>query len=200
MNTILRTCQVIVLVAAMAAHGRAQAQVEPAEPAATPTPPPKFEPPTRLPVDLVHFFSGEWQGQGEFANGRKIEADVSFAPDLDNQWLVYRHHDLAPNQYQALGLWGFEAVSKTFVMVVNDNFGGSRLFSSEGWTNGKIVFRKAALITPQSDARLNPPTTQERFTFERQTDDSFKMTYESSRDGASWQLGDYLVFKKQAKK
>lgn len=190
-------CAVVVLTVLMVASDNTQAQSEPAAPTATP--PPKFEPPTRLPADLVGFFAGEWQGEGEFANGRKIEADVSFTSDLDDQWLVYRHRDRAPNRYQALGTWGYESASRTFVMVVQDNFGGSRLFASAGWKDGRIVFLKAATITPHPQTDAGSPAFQERFTFERQSDEAFKMTYESSKDGSNWRLGDCLVFKKQAK-
>ena len=102
----------------------------------------KAQQPIPLPRDLVNFFSGEWTGIGEFANGKKIEAEVSFKPDLDNQWLDYRHTDSAPNKYKALGVWGYERSSSKFAMMVNDNFGGMRLFLSEGWAIGKIVFEK----------------------------------------------------------
>jgi len=40
--------------------------------------PQKIEAPTRLPADSVAFFYGDWAGVGEFASGKKIEADVSF--------------------------------------------------------------------------------------------------------------------------
>ena len=151
----------------------------------------KSAPPIRLPDDLVQFLSGEWIGQGEFASGKKIEADVSFAVDLDGQWLMYRHTDRAPNKYKAVGMWGFETKSRRFMMTVNDNFGGARRFSSDGWTNGKVVFEKIVDdVAPASSIR-------ERFTFERQDADTFKMTYETSQDGKTWRLGDYLVFKRK---
>jgi hypothetical protein len=67
------------------------------------TSPAKPDGPTRLPDDPVEFFAGDWNGNGEFANGKKIEAEVNFAPDLDRQWLVYRHTDRPPNRYNALG-------------------------------------------------------------------------------------------------
>ena len=147
--------------------------------------------PIRLPDDLVGFLSGEWIGQGEFASGKKIEAEVSFAPDLDRQWLIYRHTDRLPNKYKAVGMWGFENKSRRFMMTVNDNFGGARQFSSDGWASGKVVFEKILdNVAPASDIR-------ERFTFERQDADTFKMTYETSRDAKTWRLGDYLVFKRK---
>ena len=159
----------------------------------TPPPPaPKSTPaaPKRTPPDFIEFFAGEWSGAGEFANGKKIEADVTFTPDLDQQWLVYRHTDRAPGIYKALGTMGIDRPSGQFVMLLNDSGGGVRLFASEGWANGKIVFEKTAMLN-------KPITSQERFTFERQADNSFKMTYETNRDGQTWKLGDYLVFKKK---
>jgi hypothetical protein len=145
----------------------------------------------------VEFFAGDWNGNGEFANGKKIEAEVNFAPDLDRQWLVYRHTDRPP-RYKALGMWGFENTSKRFIMVINDNFGGARRFSGEGWINGKVAFEKVADYPLPVNAA--PPPTRERFTFERQDADTFKMTYEISQDGKNWHLGDYLIFKRALKK
>jgi hypothetical protein len=65
-----------------------------------------------LPAGLKEFFVGEWSGAGEFSNGRKIEADVSFSTDLDNQWLSYRHTDRAPNKYKAWGMWGYRIFNR----------------------------------------------------------------------------------------
>ena len=147
--------------------------------------------PVRLPDDVVAFFSGDWIGQGEFASGKKIEADVSFGADLDRQWLMYRHTDRPPNQYKAVGMWGFENKSGRFLMTVNDNFGGARRFASDGWVNGKVVFEKIVDdVAPAANIR-------ERFTFERQDADTFRMTYETSQDSKNWRLGDYLVFKRK---
>jgi len=197
MNFIQRALLVVLSGAILTAPTTAQDKTNPAAPAAASAQQQKFEPPMRLPTDLVRFFSGEWAGAGEFASGKKIEADASFSPDLDNQWLVYRHADRAPNSYKALGMWGFEYTSKKFIMVINDNFGGARLFSSEGWRDRKVVFLKQNTLAPQTGAAAAQPGNQERFTFERQTDDAFKMTYEVSKDGTNWRMGDYLIFKKK---
>ena len=191
MNTISFRVFTLFLVLLAGSAIAIQAQSD-SKPTATPTPQPKFDPPIRLPKDLVDFFSGEWGGTGEFANGKKIEADESFSPSLDNQWLVYRHADRAPGVYKAMGMWGYEYGSKTFVMVLNDNFGGLRLFTSGGWVDGKLTFVRSDSLKLQSNA----PTRQERFIFERQSDRSFKMTYETSTNGTEWRMGDYVVFKK----
>jgi hypothetical protein len=140
----------------------------------------------RVDADMAAFFTGDWAGNGEFASGKKIEADVTFAPELDGQWLMYSHKDRAPNRYKSMAMWGYESATKQLVMTVNDNFGGARKFVSDGgWADGKVVF-----ITP-------PSARQERFTFERQGAAQFKMTYEVATDGKPWRLGDYLVFVKR---
>ena len=51
---------------------------------------------------MVKFFAGNWSCTGEFARRKKIEADVSFTPELDGNWLPYRHHDRAPGPFKAL--------------------------------------------------------------------------------------------------
>lgn len=172
-----------VLIAASFApkSGLAQA-VTPAAPAAKPA----FSAPQKLPRDVADYFSGEWSGEGQFASGKKIEADISFRTDLDGQWLAYRHTDRPPGQYKAAGMWGFERSANAFVMTLNDNFGGARNFSSAGWRDGKIVFERAI------DAHK-----QERFTFLREADDRMKMSYEVSADGSPWKLVDHLIFHKR---
>jgi hypothetical protein len=151
--------------------------------------PTKYETPKVVPQEMAEFFAGEWEGQGEFSNGKKIEADVEFTMELDNQKLLYRHADRLPNRYKALGTWGFDRETNKFVMNVQDNFGGSRVFESDGWKNGKIVFLK--------DISLTATAYPERFTFESKSPNSFKMTYEAKRDGKIWKLGDYINFKRK---
>ncbi len=50
--------------------------------------------PQRVDADMAAFFTGDWSGAGEFANGKKIAADVNFHPELDGQWLMYTHKDI----------------------------------------------------------------------------------------------------------
>lgn len=148
-------------------------------------------PAQKLPDDLVRFFSGEWSGVGEFANGRKIEADVSFRPDLDGQWLSYRHADRPPGKYKAAGMWGHSRPSNSFVMTLNDSAGGLREFSSDGWHDGRIVFD---YTVPAAVGEPDGPSRRQRFTFMREGDDRMKMSFEIATGDQPWQLVDYLVF------
>lgn len=134
----------------------------------------------------LKFFIGEWSGEGEFANGKKISADVSFKFKLDSSWIEYQHTDRPPNRYSALSIWGYDKASGKFVSQVFDNFGGSRKFTSAGWEGSKFIL---TYDTPK------PP--YQRFIYERLDAGSFKMTYEMSQDGTTWKMGDYLVFKRK---
>src|ERR1700743_915087 len=54
----------------------------------------------RLDTSLLSLVGGRWSGEGAFANGRKIAADVTFRLSLDSCWLVYEHVDRPPNGYK----------------------------------------------------------------------------------------------------
>jgi len=133
---------------------------------------------------MIKFFVGSWGCAGEFANGKKIEADVSFASELEGKWLLYRHEDRPPGRFKATALWGVDQGSGKLISVMEDNFGNARLFTSEGWKNGLVTFTRAEFL----DQKIN----QERFRYERQSDNGFKMTYERLVD-AQWKMGDFIV-------
>lgn len=133
---------------------------------------------------MIKFFSGNWSCAGEFGNGKKIEADLSFTPELDGKWLLYRHSDRSPGVFKAVVLWGVDQPSGKLVSMAADNFANARLFTSYGWKDGSVTFVRSAI--------LNQKITQERFRYERQSDNSFKMTYEVSADG-HWRIGDFIV-------
>lgn len=130
------------------------------------------------------FFAGNWGCAGEFANGKKIEADVSFVSELDGKWLIYRHSDRPPGPFKALAIWGVDQPTGRLISVMEDNFGNARLFTSDGWKDGSVTFTRAAM--------LKQKLSEERFRYERQSDKAFKMTYERSVEG-HWKMGDFIV-------
>lgn len=145
--------------------------------------PPRWDP------AFLHFFIGRWSGEGQFAQGNKIAADVSFQLSLDSSWLLYEHRDRAPGPYKATSLWGLDGQTGAFVAYAFDNFHGHREFVSGGWKNGKLVLTTHDYY-PQVGNYF------EHFIYEKLSETSFKMTYETSLDGIGWQLGDWLVFTK----
>jgi hypothetical protein len=134
------------------------------------------------------FFLGEWRGIGAFASGRAIEADVAFASDLDGKGIVYRHTDRLPNTFKSLSIWSYNVELLQFLAVMSDNFGGGRVLLSSGWQVSKLTFEQLPLATQGT-------AFKQRFIFEKQTESTFKMTYERDKgDGKGWQMGDYLLF------
>ncbi|MEO6406869.1 MAG: hypothetical protein ABIO32_15355 [Ferruginibacter sp.] len=144
----------------------------------------------KLPKELVNFFEGRWLGEGEFWNGKKIYADITFSITLDSSWLLYEHKDKAPNKYKSMSMWGVDVVSGVFVAYNFDNFQGHRKFLSDGWKENKLILISSELC-------LQRRTVFEHFIYEKLTEKKFRMTYETSPDRKHWKLGDYLVFNKQ---
>jgi hypothetical protein len=141
----------------------------------------------KLPPELISFFVDEWKGTGEFANGRKIEADLVFTATLDSAWLSCSHTDLAPGKYKSALMWGVDKNTGRFLAYNFDNFQGHRQFQSDGWLDNKLVLTNSQDIP-------NVGLVYEHFIYQKVNQDSFKMTYETSRDGQVWKMVDYLVF------
>jgi hypothetical protein len=144
----------------------------------------------KLPEDFVNFFFGNWTGDGEFANGKKISADLTFKLSLDNTWLIYEHTDKLPNKYKSLSMWGVDAMSGQFVAYTFDNFQGHRKFASDGWKEGKLILTVNEFV-PQRGQIF------QHFIYEKISDKSFKMTFETSSDSIKWKMVDYLIFTKK---
>ncbi|MEM7514027.1 MAG: hypothetical protein AAF388_24080 [Bacteroidota bacterium] len=139
--------------------------------------------------DSLRFFLGDWSGQGEFSDGRKIEADVSFSYTLDSSWISYKHVSRLPFTYKASSMWRVDPYNGQFLAYTFDNIVGHRIFRSNGWKEDKLVLTSLKHYP-------NNGLYFEHYIFERLTEDSFRMTYESSNDGINWKLGDFLLFKK----
>ncbi|MDB4915749.1 MAG: hypothetical protein JWM95_3393 [Gemmatimonadetes bacterium] len=140
---------------------------------------------TRATVDsLAGFFAGKWSCEGKFSSGAPIAADVVFAPALDGKWLSYSHVDRLPGRFKMNSYWGLDAATKGLVSAGADNGGGLRIFRAPGWTDGTVTFERAAL----GDSL----TRHERFIYKKESESTFRMTYEVSARGA-WFMGDFVV-------
>lgn len=143
------------------------------------------------PLDFS-FFIGEWKGKGEFSNGKKIEATISFEKMLNSRWIRSRHKDLAPNTYEAESFWPARAENPDFAVHVFDNFGSSRNFTTNGWIDDEIVL--VAETANEGNWRW------QKFVYQKTGKDSFKMTFEVSSDGNEWRMIDYLLFERLTEK
>lgn len=73
--------------------------------------------PFALPAELVEFYTGTWEGKGKFADGKPIEADVTYTTELDDEWLVFHHADRPPIPFKAVGTVGIDRESKKMGVV-----------------------------------------------------------------------------------
>lgn len=153
-------------------------------------------------VDIKHaskevfdYFQGEWVGSGEFANGKRIDARVSFATELGGNWMIHRHVDQEPNKFQSMAFWGVERNQAFLTMMLVDNFKSMRRFQSEGFNQNTLVFEDSLPTSATTD--VTAPRRRERFTFLKLKDDLFQMTYESNTNDQGWKLGDWILFRRQ---
>lgn len=140
--------------------------------------------------DFLAFYSGEWEGAGEFTSGKKIAATIDFKYDAETDVVLYRHRDLPPNSYKALAVWKIDKKRDEIIAAINDGFGATRIFVSKEWKAKKITFE---LINTFNDADF----VKQRFIYQPLTKDSFKMTFETQKNGKDWKLGDFLVFNRK---
>ncbi|MTI32105.1 hypothetical protein [Xanthovirga aplysinae] len=141
----------------------------------------------RFPEDFISFFTGKWHGQGEFASGMSIQADLSFEMTLDGTWMIYHHTDGPPTSFKATSMWGVDKWTGEFKAHIFDNFKGHRSFESQGWKNDKLILTTKRKL-PNGDIQF------ERFVYEKLSPDRFKMTFAISKDKANWRMFDYLIF------
>lgn len=142
----------------------------------------------KINMDMAKYFSGNWAGAGEFANGKKVEADVSFYISTDSTSLINIYADKAPNRYKATSAWAVAPGGKTVAHIIN-NFTGLNDFTSDGWQNGKIILANTSV-------RQGRGTLYQQFVFEKIDDDHFRVTYYYGFDIAKLKEGDHLVFAK----
>jgi hypothetical protein len=139
----------------------------------------------KINTDLAKFYVGNWEGKGQFANGKDIEADVAFYLSTDSCHLINIYSDRLPNRYKATGDWiGSGSVGIT-ARVIN-NFTGLNQFEGQCRNDdvsisNKVQYRGAGVI-------------YQSFIYAKVDDDHFKVTYVYGRDSTQMKEGDHLIF------
>jgi len=125
---------------------------------------------------------GQWTCHGVFpASGKTIDSTVRFALDLDGKALVKHHDDTSPPAlYHALEAWGYDAKSHRYNATILDSFGGARVFSSEGWKEGRLIWSSAPDVKPV-----------QRFVYSRESSQGLRIDWEVEREG-TLVIGDTL--------
>lgn len=90
-------------------------------------------------------------------------------------------------------LWSVEARTGQFIAYAFafDNGQGHRQFQSEGRKDNRLVLENVQEYPGRG-------TIYQHFIYEQLESDQFKMTYETSKDGKTWKMIDYLVFKRNS--
>lgn len=145
---------------------------------------------TKLSPEFINYFEGTWNGDGEFANGKKICAIISFKVSLDSSWMFYNHTDKLPNHYKATSIWGIDKLTGKFLAYIFDNFQGHRLFKAENWLADSLI------LINKDDSKPGIKFFQ-RFQYLKTAPGKLRMIYETSRDSINWKRGDTLLFVKQ---
>lgn len=181
-----RACAVVALLA-LAPAGPAAARQDAASPAPV-AQPPRPTPPS-VPAELMDYLEGRWSGSGRFIRtGAPVQSTFSFERIVGGEALQVRHAEAAPNTFAYAGLLTMDTVAGELVLLLaSNNRGGGRLFRSAGWIDDRLAFEAA----PELQAWF----ARERITFIRVDGDSFRATYEMSRDGGqTWRTGDEQLF------
>jgi Protein of unknown function (DUF1579) len=86
---------------------------------------------------------GVWRCEGKMTMGgkeMKTTGQYRAAWDLDNRWVIAHFDGKAagmPGSHKGLDLYGYDPVSKMYVSVGFDNFGGMMTSKSKGWEGDK---------------------------------------------------------------
>jgi hypothetical protein len=141
----------------------------------------------KIDKDMAKFFVGAWSGEGEFANGKKIEADVTFYLSVDSTSLISIYADRLPFRFKSALAMDIDGASGKFIAHMINNFTGLKDFTSDGWQGGKIT------LANQEDQK-GKGTLYQHFIYEKIDNDHFKATYLYGMDSTKLKEGDHLIF------
>lgn len=111
---------------------------------------------------------------------------MQFHSVLGGAWLSAAQDDAEPGTYHALAMWGVSATNGLVAEIADSQGGMRRFVASDGWVGDRLAFVRDTVYA-------NIGRYSERFIYERQTDSTFRMTYETMRDTASWHEGDHVL-------
>ena len=137
-------------------------------------------------------FTGSWNCQGAFANGRTHRASFTGTLILGGKWLQLNETDIEPaTGYLAQYLLGFDPQSKRLVEFDANNFGAATYTSDTGWLNGALT-----VTSPVTEAP-GQPYAANRFLYTVVGNDEFHVDWQVSKTATlDWHPGDHLVCKR----
>lgn len=140
-------------------------------------------PPLNAALSDMAYFLGSWKCDGSFpSSGKTIASTMRFDADLAGNAVVKHHDDVAPSSYRAVEAWNYDATAKRYNDAISDNFGGVRLFATDGWHDGVLTWSSAAAVKPA-----------QQFVYTRLSPTSMRVDWQVSKDGTHYSIGDTLT-------
>ena len=139
-------------------------------------------------MHTLDYFTGEWACAGSFpASGKTITSLIRYESNLGGFALLKHHDDTSPPAlYHAVEAWGYDAKKQQFNATILDNFGGARIFHSEGWKDRTLSWASAAEVQPV-----------QRFIYVKLDERSYQVDWQVAHDGTHFVVGDTLTCKRQ---
>jgi hypothetical protein len=135
-------------------------------------------------------FSGEWDCNGQFANGKPHHSHYSAEPVLGGAWLQLSETDIDPPGYVSRYLFRFDPSQKVFIDEDVNNFGYAR-YASPGWQDAKLIFTSM-------ETHYAQPLPENRFVYTVTGPKSFDISWEMRRDKTSDFKSSDLIHCQQA--
>jgi len=139
-------------------------------------------------------FTGTWDCEGAFRNGKVHRSIFTGAVILDGKWLELTEKDIEPaTGYVAKYLIGYGPQQKHLVEFDANNFGAATYTSEDGWQ--KNVLTMTSSISQDAKA----PYAADRFLYSVTGPDTFTVAWQISKAAAlSWTEGDHLTCQRKA--
>lgn len=138
-------------------------------------------------IGSLRFLVGRWRGSGRFESSQKaVSSTMRYTPVANGNALSLEASENAPNTFSYAALITVGTTGSGLTMMLVSNNGGPSLYRSAGWVGGRLVF--------EADHRLGDGPGGDRFTYKRGGSNGYSITYEYSRDGSTWRVGDRQSF------
>lgn len=137
-------------------------------------------------------FTGAWDCQGAFGNGKHHHATFTAQVILGGKWLQLNETDVEPaTGYLAQYLIGFDPQAKRLLEFDANNFGAATYSSDQGWVAGVLTMTSPVTTAPQQ------PYAANRFVYAVTANDTFGIDWQISRSAnLTWVTSDHLVCKR----
>ena len=137
-------------------------------------------------------FTGTWDCEGAFRNGKVHRSIFTGAVILDGKWLELTEKDIEPaTGYVAKYLIGYGPQQKHLVEFDANNFGAATYSSPDGWQQSVLTMTSPISTDPKA------PYVANRFLYSITGKDAFTVDWQIAKDSTlAWIPADHLLCKR----